>query len=119
MTSTSEQPAKATEDFVLQPEEHVLSTLEADGSRRWLKPKLSKGRLLLLRRIMAYVLIAIFTVVPFLKMGGMPLILLDIPARRFTLFGFTFLPSDTALLAIFLVGVLLSVVLFTALFGRV
>ena len=104
---------------LLQPEEHVLSTLEADGSRRWLKPKLSKGHLLTLRRIMAYVLIVIFTAVPFIKLNGLPLILLDIPARRFTLFGFTFLPTDTVLLAIFMVTVLLSIFLFTALFGRV
>ena len=104
---------------LLQPEEHVLSTLEADGSRRWLKPKLSKGKLLTLRRIMAYALIVIFTVVPFLKVNGMPMILLDIPARRFTLFGFTFLPTDTVLLAIFMVTVLLAIFLFTALFGRV
>ncbi|QEG20420.1 cytochrome c oxidase accessory protein CcoG [Mariniblastus fucicola] len=103
----------------LEPEEHVLSTLEADGSRRWLKPKLSKGTLLERRRIVAYVLIAIFTIVPFIKVGGKPFVLLDITARRFTIFGFTFLPTDTMLLAIFLVGVLLSVVLFTALFGRV
>ena len=103
----------------LKPPELVLSTLKADGSRRWLKPKLSKGNLLERRRIVAYLLIAIFTLVPFIKMGGKPFVLLDIVARRFTIFGFTFLPTDTVLLAIFLVGVLLSIVLFTALFGRV
>jgi len=104
---------------ILQPEEHVLSTLEADGSRRWLKPKLSKGKLLERRRWFAYLLIVIFTAIPFIKIGGKPLVLLDIAARRFTIFGFTFLPTDTVLLAIFLVGSLLSIFLFTALFGRV
>ena len=103
----------------LQPEENVLSTLKADGSRNWLKPKLSKGSLLTRRRIVAWVLIVIFTAVPFIKVGGKPFVLLDIVARRFTIFGFTFLPTDTMLLAIFMVGVLLSIVLFTALFGRV
>ena len=106
-------------DSILQPEEHVLSTLEADGSRRWLKPKLSKGKLLTRRRIFAWFLIGIFTVVPFIKLGGKPFVLLDIVGRRFTIFGFTFLPTDTLLLAIFMVGVLLSIVLFTALFGRI
>jgi cytochrome c oxidase accessory protein FixG len=112
---TSPKPAGS----ILQPEEHVLSTLEADGSRRWLKPKLSKGRLLNIRRAVAYVLIAIFTILPFIKVAGKPFVLLDIAARRFTIFGFTFLPTDTVLLAIFMVGLLLSIVLFTALFGRV
>ncbi|MFK7769151.1 MAG: 4Fe-4S dicluster domain-containing protein, partial [Mariniblastus sp.] len=104
---------------ILQPEDHVLSTLEADGSRRWLKPKLSKDSFLRRRRVVAYVLIAIFTVLPFIKFGGKPFVLIDIVARRFTIFGFTFLPTDTVLLAIFMVGFLLSIVLFTALFGRV
>lgn len=112
-------PPQSTGSAILQPEEHVLSTLESDGSRRWLKPKLSKGKLLQRRRVFAYVLIAIFTLLPFIKIGGKPFVLLDIVARRFTIFGFTFLPTDTALLAIFLVGVLLSIVLFTALYGRV
>jgi len=106
-------------DSLLQPEEHVLSTLERDGSRRWLKPKLSKGKLLLYRRIFAYILIAIFTIVPFVNINGKPAILLDIPARQFTILGFTFLPTDTFLLAIFVIGLLLTVFLFTALFGRV
>ena len=104
---------------ILEPEEHVLSTLEKDGSRRWLKPKLSHGKLLERRRWMAYLLIAIFTLVPFIKIGGKPLVLLDIPGRRFTILTFTFLPTDTVLLAIFMVGLLLTIVLFTALFGRV
>ncbi len=104
---------------ILEPEEHVLSTLERDGSRRWLKPKLSKGKLLTLRRWMAYLLIAVFTLVPFIKIGGKPFVLLDIVARRFTIFSFTFLPTDTILLAIFMVGMLLTIFLFTALFGRV
>ncbi len=104
---------------ILEPEEHVLSTLESDGSRRWLKPKLSKGKLLGRRRWVAYLLIAIFTLLPFAKIGGKPLFLLDIVSRRFTIFGFTFLPTDTVLLAICLVGLLFGVFLFTALFGRV
>jgi cytochrome c oxidase accessory protein FixG len=104
---------------ILEPQEHVLSTLEADGSRRWLKPRLSKHKLLKRRRILAYMLIAIFTLLPLLQVDGKPLVLLDIAARRFTILGFTFLPTDTVLLAIFMVGILLSIFLFTALFGRV
>ncbi len=120
-TKTVNPPKRqpATSSSILQPEEHVLSTLEADGSRRWLKPKLSKGSLLTARRMVAYALIAVFTLLPFIKVGGKPLILLDIAARRFTILGFTFLPTDTVLLAIFMVGLLLTVFLFTALFGRV
>jgi cytochrome c oxidase accessory protein FixG len=106
-------------DALLEPEEMVLSTLQRDGRRRWLKPKLSPGAWLRARRIVAWLLIVVFTVTPFIKFQGRPLFLFDIPAREFTLFGFTFLPTDTLLLAIFVVGALLSIFLFTALFGRV
>jgi cytochrome c oxidase accessory protein FixG len=118
-TDESQSPATGCGGCMLPPEEHVLSTLEADGSRRWLKPKLNSGKLWSRRRLVAYALILVFTAVPFIKVGGKPFVLLDIVSRRFTIFGFTFLPTDTALLAIFLIGVLLSIVLFTALFGRV
>jgi cytochrome c oxidase accessory protein FixG len=104
---------------LLAPEQHVLSTLERDGSRRWLTPRLSRGRWLFRRRIVAYGLIALFTLVPFIQINGKPAILLDIAARRFTILGHTFLPTDTLLLAFFLVFVLLSIFLATALFGRV
>ncbi len=104
---------------LLPPPEHVLSTLEADGSRKWLEPKLSKGRMLTARRVVAYLLIALYTLIPFVEVGGKPLVLLDIPARRFIVFGYTFLPTDTLLLALLGVAVLLGVFFVTALFGRV
>ena len=104
---------------LLEPEEHVLSTLEADGSRRWIKPRLSKGRLLLARRIVAYGLIALYAVLPHLRIDGKPFVLLDVAARRFTIFGYTFLPTDTLLLALLMVGGLLGFFLATALVGRI
>lgn len=104
---------------LLAPDENVLSTLKQDGSRRWLYPKLSKGRFLLYRRITAYVLIAIFSVLPFLKMNGRPVILLDIIRREFHIFGQTFLPTDTFLLALLILTVFLTIFFVTAVFGRV
>ena len=104
---------------LLQPEERVLSTLERDGSRRWLRPKLAPGRYLTRRRVVAYLLIAIFTVTPYLKVRGKPVILLDVVHRRFTLMGVTFLPTDMMFLALFMVSLILSIFLLTALLGRV
>jgi len=105
-------------DAMLQPEEHVLSTLERDGSRRWLYPSLSTGRLWRRRRIVAYALIVIFVAIPHLRIGGEPLVLLDIPAREFTIFGHTFLPTDTPLLALAMVGIFVTIALVTAVGGR-
>ncbi|MBP1685857.1 MAG: cytochrome c oxidase accessory protein CcoG [Deltaproteobacteria bacterium] len=102
-----------------ESEERVLSTLNADGSRRWLRPRLSPGRFLSARRILAWILIAVFTLLPYLRINGKPAILLDILHRRFTLFGTTFLPTDTVLLALLVIGLVVSIFFVTAVFGRV
>ncbi|RMG12757.1 MAG: cytochrome c oxidase accessory protein CcoG [Planctomycetota bacterium] len=103
---------------LLQPPERVLATLNADGTRRWIRPRLSRGRYYLLRRSLAWVLMVVFVAVPHLRVGGAPLILLDIPAREFTLFGTVFRPTDTALLMLLLLGILVGIFLVTALLGR-
>ncbi|MEQ9616744.1 MAG: cytochrome c oxidase accessory protein CcoG [Phycisphaerales bacterium] len=104
---------------LLQPNERVLATLNADGSRRWLRPRVSKGNFLTARRAVAYALIAIFTLIPYITINGKPAVLLDITSREFTVLGFTFLPTDTVLLAFFMMSVFVTIVLLTALFGRV
>jgi cytochrome c oxidase accessory protein FixG len=97
----------------------VLSTLNDDGSRRWLRPRLSPGRFLLRRRVVAYGLVALFTALPFITINGRPAVLLNIVRREFTFFGVTFLPTDTLLLALFVVSVFVTIFAATALFGRV
>jgi cytochrome c oxidase accessory protein FixG len=100
-------------------QERVLSTLNKDGSRRWINPKLSQGRFLRYRRLVAYFLMLLFVFLPHLRWGGQPLILLDLTTRRFHIFGLTFFPTDTILLLFFLLSIFLSIFLVTALFGRV
>jgi cytochrome c oxidase accessory protein FixG len=97
----------------------VLSTLNEDGSRRWLRPKLSVGAFFRKRRVVAYALMVVFFLIPYLRMNGRPLVLLDVPHRQFTLFGYTFLPTDTLLFMLLLISIAISIFLLTALFGRV
>ena len=97
----------------------VLSTLNPDGTRRWLSPRPSPGRFLTARRIVAWFLILLFTVTPYAKFGDHPLAQLDLAARRLHFFGMTFFPTDTLLLALLMVGIFLTIFLLTALFGRV
>jgi polyferredoxin len=104
---------------LLMPEDRVLSTLNADGTRRWLQPRLSPGRFLTARRAVAYGLIALFVTLPHWRINGKPPMLLDIIRREFTFFGKTFLPTDSLLLAMLVVGLFLTVFAVTALFGRV
>jgi cytochrome c oxidase accessory protein FixG len=122
-TETSSDPGRTPLPVLnggpAQAADRVLSTLNRDGSRRWIRPRLSKGPFLTARRVVAYVLIAIFTVTPYLKVNGRPLVLLDLPAREFTLLGYRFLPTDTLLLALLLVSVIAAILLTTALLGRI
>jgi cytochrome c oxidase accessory protein FixG len=97
----------------------LLSTLNDDGSRRWLRPRPSRGRYLLARRMVAWVLILVFGVLPFIFINGRPAMLLNIVHREFTFFGATFYPTDTLLLALFLLSVFVAIFLVTALYGRV
>ena len=99
--------------------ERVLSTLEADGTRRWIDPKLAKGRWLRRRRIVGYTLIALFVALPFVKIGGRPALLLDLVTRELSVFGTVFRPSDGFMLMLLGLSVVIAVFLVTALFGRV
>ncbi len=97
----------------------VLSTLNEDGSRRWLKPRPSRGSMHARRKAVAAGLIALFTMLPHVEINGKPAILLDLAARRFTFFGVTLLPNDTLPFALLMVSLFLSLFFITAIFGRI
>ena len=109
----------SSDESLLAPKERVLSTLNPDGSRRWLKPRPSPGTFRAARRIVAYLLIVVFSALPWITINGKPAMLLDVVHREFTFFGKTFLPTDTLLLALLLIIVFITIFLVTALFGRV
>ena len=100
-------------------EQRVLSTLNADGTRRWLTPRLARGRFLKARRIVGYALIALFVVLPFVRVGGRPALLFDLVTREASVCGLVFRPSDGFLMMLLGLAIVLAVFLVTALFGRV
>lgn len=106
-------------ETLIKPQGRVLSTLNEDGSRRWLKPRPSRDKFWSARRIVAYLLILVFSAIPWIPISGKPAILLDIVHREFTFFGTTFLPTDTLLLGLLMMIVFITIFLVTALFGRV
>ena len=115
-TSEGRQPGES----LLRPEEHVLATLEADGSRRWLFPRLAQGDFWNARpRGGLGTHRLLYHPAALAKCMGKPPVLLDIPTRRFTILGYTFLPTDTLLLALLMVSAFVSIFLVTAMFGRV
>ena len=107
------------EETPLEPPEHVLSTLNPDGTRRWLAPRLAKGRFWKRRRVVAYWLILLFNLLPWIQIGGKPAMLLDVMHREFTFFGMTFQPTETLLITLLILAIFVGIFLATALFGRV
>lgn len=96
----------------------VLPTLNDDGSRRRLRPRLFMGRYFRARRPLAVCLMVLFAVLPFLRVSGKPAVLLDIAAREFTFFGTTFGATDGVLLMLALLAIFVSIFLVTAWLGR-
>ncbi len=99
--------------------ERVLSTLNQDGSRFLIRPKVSRGRFHRRRQVVAYALIALFVALPFLRIGGRPAFLIDLAAREISILGAVFRPSDGFVLMLLGLAIVLAVFLVTALFGRV
>lgn len=99
--------------------DRVLSTLNQDGTRRWIRPKLAHGRFLNRRRVVGFTLIALFVLLPRIRINGRPGFLIDLVSREIDVFGTVFRPSDGFVLALLGLTVVLAVFLVTALFGRV
>jgi cytochrome c oxidase accessory protein FixG len=100
------------------PSYRVLPTLNADGTRRRVRPRLYEGPRHTARKFVAYGLMALFAAVPWIEIGDKPLLLLDLPRREFVFGGRTFLPTDGVLLMLLLLAIFVAVFLVTALAGR-
>ena len=96
-----------------------ISTVDARGKRIWVFPKKPKGRYHTLRAIVAIFLLVGLFAAPFIKVDGHPFILLNIIDRRFIIFGTPFWPQDFHLIALALISLVLFIVLFTVIYGRV
>src|SRR4051794_22981120 len=99
--------------------ERVLSTLNLDGTRNVIRPRLARGRFLTWRRVAGYALIALFVFLPRVRINGRPALLIDLVSREVDVFGALFRPSDGLVLMLLGIAIVLAVFLVTALFGRV
>ena len=96
-----------------------MSTIRDDGSRRYLFPSDVSGRFTRARAWAALVLIAIYLLLPWIKIGGYPAVFLDIAERRFHFFGWTLAAQDLWLMFFLITGLGFSLFFVTALLGRV
>jgi cytochrome c oxidase accessory protein FixG len=112
---------KATENLYQYDEEfrNSLGTVDEQGKRVWIYPKKPHGTFHNKRVVVSILLLALFFLGPFIKIGGQPLLLLNFFDRRFVIFGQAFWPQDFFLLALTLIIFFVFVILFTVVFGRV
>ena len=64
------------------------------------------------------ILIAILLLVPWIEIGGEPLVRFDVPARKFHVFGLVIFPQELYFLWLIVIGLALALFFFTALAGR-
>jgi cytochrome c oxidase accessory protein FixG len=95
-----------------------ISTVNKEGKRVWVYPKKPKGRYYSARTIVSYFLLAILFGMPFIKVNKHPFMLFDVFNRKFILFGIGFGPHDFHIFVIGFIAIIIFVVLFTAIYGR-
>ena len=137
--SAASNQASATEDASGQPEtpqvdeeKHprpsspragpsldVVTTFGKTGARVMLYPAHAPGRFYNARMIVGVLLMAVYLLLPWIRVGGAPAVFLNVAQRRFHLFGLTFLMQDLWLAFFVISG--LGFVLFTvtAILGRI
>ena len=97
----------------------TIGTVDADGKRIWVYPRKPSGRYHRARIGVTVVLLSLLFAGPFIKIGGQPLLLLNVFERRFVLFGQIFWPQDFYLLALLGIIFFVFIILFTVVFGRI
>ena len=96
-----------------------IPTAEIGGKRIWVYPTKPSGRFYRARTIVSWFLLALMFAGPWIRIAGNPILQFNIPARKFYLFGMLFQPQDLYILAVGFITLFVSIVLFTAVFGRV
>ncbi len=95
-----------------------LATIDIKGKRIRLCPSKPAGKYYSARTYTSIGLLAIFLVIPFLKINGNPFLLFDIANRQFFILGMVFWPQDLYLFVLAAITLMVFIILFTAIFGR-
>jgi len=95
-----------------------LATVTKEGKRIWVFPKKPFGKFYSARTILSIFLLIFLFGAPFVKIGGHPLLLLNVVDRHFVIFGVPFGPHDLHLFALTMIAIVVSIFLFTVVYGR-
>jgi len=92
--------------------------IDSTGQRKWTNAKQPKGKWYRRRNMVGYTLLIFLVIAPLLKINGHPFMLLDVLNRKFFLFGQMVFTEDTYILALVMAVIVICIVLFTVVFGR-
>jgi cytochrome c oxidase accessory protein FixG len=95
-----------------------LATVDDKGDRRWIFPKKPQGKFTTYRDVVTYLLLAILFAGPFISINGYPLLMINVIKRKFVIFGQVFWPQDMYIFVLILIAMVVSIVLFTVVYGR-
>jgi len=96
-----------------------IVTMNDEGRRNWVYANQPKGRYYNARNIVGLILLVFLFAGPHIRIGEEPFLLFDIIHRKFVLFGVVFWPQDFHLFVIGLITIIIAIVLFTVVYGRV
>ncbi len=102
-----------------QPSLDSVTTINEDGSRRFVHPADVRGLFTRLRALAGWILIAIYAALPWIPINGNPAVFLDVSKRQMHLFGLTFVPQDFWLAFFLITGLGFTLFYLTALVGRI
>ena len=96
-----------------------VATVDQKGKRIWVFPQKPSGRFYNMRNLVTVFYLILFFGLPFIKVDGHPVFLINILERKFILFGQIFWPQDFFIFALGMVVFIVFIALFTVVFGRV
>ena len=95
-----------------------IATVDESGKRIWVYPKKPRGPFYNARTLVSLILLALLFGGPFMTIGGRPILLLNFLERKFFIFGIVFWPQDLHLFGLAFITIVVFIVLFTVVFGR-
>ncbi len=108
----------SVDEFYDEEYRDTIATVDKNGKRVWLHPKKPKGSFHNKRIIATIVFLSIFFAVPFIRIKGEPLLMLNFFERKFVIFGQIFFPQDFLLFGVGMIIFFVFIILFTVVYGR-
>jgi cytochrome c oxidase accessory protein FixG len=96
----------------------TLATVDKEGKRIWLYPKMPRGSYFNKRVLATIAFLLIFLSGPFIKVNGLPLLMMNIFERKFVVFGQLFLPQDFFIFGLGMISFVVFIIVFTVTYGR-